>query len=271
MICRLSMDGKKLKLPEKKKERDIEINHFHAWFHDFHVLQNINLTFSGKSISCIVGPSGSGKSSLIRCINRINDDTDGFFYKGNILFGKLNVYDNGTDVNHLRTQVGMVFQKPCVFPKSIYENVLFGIKYLRKLSRDEKYQIVENNLRAVSLWKEVSDRLHKKAITLSLGQQQKLSIARTLALEPKVLLLDEPTSSLDPISTNAIENLILRLKEHYTIIYVTHNIDQARRLADYMVFMCNSKVIEHGAKEKIFTNPDKQQTLDYLNHEFCAC
>lgn len=254
----------------------IEIGNFNVWFNDIHILRDLNVRFRENQITCIIGPSGSGKSTLIRSINRINDDIEGFAYKGEIILNNghisvQNIYHNGTDVNFLRTQVGMVFQKPCVFPKSIYENVLFGIKYLKKLSRQEKQQIVEENLKAVSLWKEVSNRLHDKAATLSIGQQQRLCIARTLAVKPSVILLDEPTSSLDPISTYAIENLMLQLKRQYTIIFVTHNIVQAKRIADYIVFICEGRIIEHGTKEKLFSNPDEQQTVDYLSNEYCEC
>lgn len=263
------------KLPENSGNSVIEMNHFHVWFNNSHILKDFHIQFQEKQISCIIGPSGSGKSTMIRSINRINDDIDGFTYQGNILFhGHLHshtIYQNGTDVNHLRTQIGMVFQKPCVFPRSIYENVLFGIKHTKKLSKQKKQQIIEENLRAVSLWDEVSYRLQEKASTLSIGQQQRLCIARTLAVKPTVILLDEPTSSLDPISTYAVENLLLRLKEHYTILFVTHNILQAKRIADYIVFVCDGKIIEHGPKEKLFSHPEKRQTKDYLNTEYCEC
>lgn len=260
---------------EESENIVVEIKGFNAWFNDFHVLKDVCAGFREKSINCIIGPSGSGKSTLIRSINRINDDVDGFLYEGDVLFNGYNhgrsVYHKDVDVNHLRTKVGMVFQKPCVFPKSIYENALLGVKYLRKLSKREKLQIVEENLSAVSLWKEVSARLHEKATTLSIGQQQRLCIARTLAVKPTVILLDEPTSSLDPVSTYAIEKLMLRLKEKYTIIFITHNIVQAKRIADYLVFMCEGQVIEEGTREKMFASPDKRQTKDYLSGEYCEC
>ncbi|ODS31355.1 MAG: ABC-type phosphate transport system ATPase component [Candidatus Scalindua rubra] len=269
----------KLTYPEKELEESeniiIGIKDFNAWFNDFHVLKDVCVGFREKSINCIIGPSGSGKSTLIRSINRINDDVDGFIHQGDVLFnGHIHgrsIYHKDVDVNHLRTKVGMVFQKPCVFPKSIYENALLGVKYLKKLSKHEKLRIVEENLNAVSLWKEVSNRLHEKATTLSIGQQQRLCIARTLAVKPTVILLDEPTSSLDPVSTYAIEKLMLQLKEQYTIIFITHNIVQAKRIADYLVFMCEGQVIEEGTKEKLFSNPDKQQTKDYLSNEYCEC
>ncbi|MDR4507924.1 MAG: phosphate ABC transporter ATP-binding protein [Candidatus Brocadiaceae bacterium] len=253
----------------------IEMNHFHVWFRGVHILKDFHIQFHEKKMICIIGPSGSGKSTMIRSINRINDDVDGFTYQGNILFhGHMHgqaIYQNGFDVNLLRTKIGMVFQKPCVFPRSISDNVLFGVKHIKKLSKQEKQEIVEKNLRAVSLWDEVSFRLQEKASSLSIGQQQRLCIARTLAVKPSTILLDEPTSSLDPISTNAIENLLLRLKERYTILFVTHNILQAKRIADYIVFVCEGRIIEHGPKEKLFSQPEKQQTRDYLNTEYCEC
>lgn len=264
------------KLLERMERPAIEIDHFNVWFNGLHILKDFHIRFRKKQITCIIGPSGSGKSTFIRSINRINDEVDGFSHQGNIVFNNgqsngENVYHNGTDVNFLRARVGMVFQKPCVFPKSIYENVLFGIKYLKKLSKHERQQIVEENLRAVLLWEEVSDRLHEKAVNLSIGQQQRLCIARSLAVKPSVILLDEPTSSLDHISAYAIESLMLQLKNQYTIIFVTHNIVQAKRIADHVVFICDGKVIEHGPKEKLFSNPDKQQTRDYLSNEYCEC
>ncbi|MCR4289345.1 MAG: phosphate ABC transporter ATP-binding protein [Candidatus Scalindua sp.] len=269
----------KFTCPEQELEEPenilVEIKNFNVWFNDFHVLKDICVRFREKSINCIIGPSGSGKSTLIRSVNRINDDIDGFIHHGDVHFNGYtrgrSIYHKDIDVNNLRTKVGMVFQKPCVFPKSIYENTLLGVKYLKKHSKQEKLQIVEENLNAVSLWKEVSSRLHEKATTLSIGQQQRLCIARTLAVKPTVILLDEPTSSLDPVSTYAIEKLMLQLKEQYTIIFITHNIVQAKRIADYLVFMCEGQVIEEGTKEKLFSNPDKQQTKDYLSNEYCEC
>lgn len=244
---------------------------FNAWYGNPHILNNINLTFQRKRVNCIIGPSGSGKSTLIRSINRINDDDEGFTPKGAILFNGKNVYDRSVDVTCLRTQIGMVFQRPCIFPKSITENVLFGLRHIKKLSRHERLQVAEENLRAVSLWKEVSHRLGDRAHSLSIGQQQRLCIARALAMKPEVVLLDEPTSSLDPVSTRAIEDLMLTLKKDYTIVFVTHSIQQARRIADRLIFMCDGKIIEEGDKEKLFADPENEQTRNFLNEEFCEC
>ncbi len=257
--------------PELDIQPIIKADHFHVWYGDIHVLNDISVSFRQHQINCIIGPSGSGKSTLIRSINRINDGVAGFSPKGTLQFNGKNIYDRATDVNKLRTQVGLVFQKPCVFPKSIHENVLFGVQHLRKLSRQEKLQIVEENLKAVGLWKEVSHRLHDRAISLSIGQQQRLCIARTLAVHPEVILFDEPTSSLDPVSTRAIEGLMIELAKKYTIVFVTHDILQAERISDQLIFMCNGKIIEQGHKEKLFHHPEKEQTRNYLKDEYCDC
>jgi len=254
-----------------QEQSAININQLNVYFDDIQVLKDIQVDFLKNKINCIIGPSGSGKSTLIRSINRINDDVQGFKANGKVLFDNNNIYQENIDVTSLRTKIGMVFQKPCVFPTSIYNNVLFGIQHLKKLAKQEKNQLVEENLKAVSLWKEVAHRLHDKASSLSIGQQQRLCIARTLAVQPKVILLDEPTSSLDPISTQAIETLLLHLKEKYTLIFVTHNIQQANRIADQLIFMCEGKIIEQGAKEKLFSKPKQAQTKAYLNDEYCDC
>lgn len=244
---------------------------FHVWFNEAHILRAIDVGLHEKRIHCIVGPSGSGKSTLIRSLNRMHDDVDGYRFKGDIHIQNENILGPSVNVVKLRKEMGMVFQKPCVFPMSIFENVLFGIAHLKKLSESEKMQIVEDNLKATFLWKEVSHRLHDRAVSLSLGQQQRLCIARTLAVKPNVLLLDEPTSSLDPVSSRAIEDLMLDLKANYTIVFVTHNIQQAQRIADHLIFMCQGRVIEQGSKQKLFSNPDQEQTLKYLNEEYCDC
>lgn len=249
----------------------VQIHDFHVWFGDAHILQGIDTAFREYCVNCIVGPSGSGKSTLIRSINRMNDEAKNYRFKGAISLNGQNILTKSLNVTRLRTEVGMVFQRPCVFPKSIFDNVLFGIQHLRKLSRQEKQQIVEETLKSVSLWKEVSHRLHDKSASLSLGQQQRLCIARTLAVKPKMLLLDEPTSSLDPVSTRAIEALMLELKKTYTIVLVTHDIRQAQRVADYLIFMCNGRIIEQGPKRRLFTQPQKEQTRQYLNEEYCDC
>ena len=256
--------------PESQK-KSMEISDFHVWMHDHHVLSDVNLSFSDKKITCIIGPSGSGKSTLVRSLNRINDEVEGFRIQGDIKLKGDSIYHKKQDTAELRSKVGMVFQKPCVFPKSISENVLFGIQHQKKLNKYEKLKLVEENLRAASLWKEVSHRLNDPASSLSIGQQQRLCIARTLALKPQVILLDEPTSSLDPISSKAIEDMMLKLKEKYTLIFVTHNIQQARRIADDLIFICDGKVIEQGKASTLFSCATDPQTKAYLNNEFCDC
>jgi phosphate transport system ATP-binding protein len=248
----------------------IETEKFNVWFHDTHVLKDIVVSFSKGLINCIVGPSGGGKSTFIRSINRINDGIDGFVVQGDLFFKGRNIYAAGTDVTQIRKAIGIVFQKPCVFPKSISENVLFGLQPLR-ITKLEKLRIVEKQLKAVSLWKEVSHRLNDPATSLSIGQQQRLCIARTLAINPEVILLDEPTSALDPVSTRAIEELMLKLKEHYTLVFVTHNIQQAKRIADKLIFICDGQVIEQGDKDKLFNHPDHERTRIYLHDEYCEC
>ncbi len=249
----------------------VKVNDLNVWFGTAHILREIAVSFQEYRINCIVGPSGSGKSTLIRSINRMNDDVAGYCAKGTIHVDGKDIMSESINVAKLRQEVGMVFQKPCVFPKSISENVLFGMQDLKKLTVQERLQIVENNLKLTALWREVSHRLHDKAVTLSLGQQQRLCIARTLAVKPKVVLLDEPTSSLDPVSSRAVEELMLELKKEYTIVFVTHNIQQAQRVADHLVFMCNGGVIEQGSKQKLFHNPEKELTRKYLNEEYCDC
>jgi len=243
----------------------------HVWFGHSHVLSGITVAFQPHCINGIVGPSGSGKTTLLRCLNRMNDDVDGHTLKGRAFVDGKDIYAKEQDVVEVRRDVGMVFQKPCVFPKSIAENVMFGVARQKKLNRQEKAQLVEENLKAVSLWGEVRHRLDDLAGSLSLGQQQRLCLARTLAVKPRVILLDEPTSSLDPVSARAIEDLMVSLKKDYTLVLVTHNIGQASRIADHLVFMCDGKVIEQGPKTLLFNNPENAQTRRYLQEEYCEC
>lgn len=257
--------------PEPAISSVIEVENFHVWINKSHILNNISLSLLNNKINCIVGPSGSGKSTLVRSINRINDNVQGMRTQGVIKVDQQDIYAKQVDVTNLRTGIGMVFQKPCVFPKSIRQNVVFGIAHLRKLSDHESAQLVEDKLKAVSLWKEVSHRLDDPAQSLSIGQQQRLCIARTLAIEPKVILLDEPTSSLDPVSTHAIEELMVELKKEYTIVLVTHNILQAKRIADHLIFICNGEMIEQGDKQNLFNKPEQLQTMNYLRDEYCDC
>jgi len=249
----------------------IRLSKFGVWIKESHIVDNVSLDIPENKITCIIGPSGGGKSTLLRSLNRMNDELNGLVTEGEIYFKGKEIHQKEIDLVSLRADVGMVFQKPCVFPKSISENVLFGVQHHKKLSKLEKLHIVEECLKTVSLWDEVSHRLHDKASSLSIGQQQRLCIARTLAVKPKVILLDEPTSSLDPVSTRAIEEMMLKLKDKYTIVFVTHNIKQAKRIAHKLVFVCNGKVIEQGDSETVFNNPMSSQTRDYISEEFCDC
>jgi phosphate transport system ATP-binding protein len=248
----------------------ITISGFNVSINNKSILNDINLVVPKNQITCIIGPSGSGKSTLIRSINRINDDIFGFETTGSILFRNEMIFKKNLNVVQLRKDIGMVFQKPCVFPKSIRENVLFGIQHTKKLSKIEKDEIVEKQLKAAALWEEVSKRLDDKGNSLSIGQQQRLCIARTLAMQPQVILLDEPTSSLDPVSTKAIEEMMLNLKEQYTIVFVTHNIQQAKRIADRIVFMCDGQILEQGTANEILTKSKHPKTRSYLVDEYCA-
>jgi len=244
---------------------------FNVWHRDAQILYDFTVDFQPRSINCVIGPSGGGKSTFIRSINRINDGVAGFDHAGTLTFNNQDIHAQEVDINDLRSLIGMVFQKPCVFPDSIFNNVLFGRQDLKTLSSREQHHIVEENLRAVALWDETSHRLHSPARELSIGQQQRLCIARTLAVGPEVILFDEPTSALDPVSTRAIETLMLSLKTRYTIIFVTHNIQQARRIADYLVFICAGRIIEQGAADQMLSNPADPQTRNYLDDEFCQC
>lgn len=258
-------------IPAPAQEMAICTVDFNAWFNDAHILNNVTASFPAKGITCIIGPSGSGKSTLIRSINRINDEVAGFLRKGAIRFNGRDIYTDYQDVTELRTEIGMVFQKPTVFPKPISDNVLFGLRNRSKLSRADKLTIIEENLKAVSLWKEVAHRLDDSATSLSGGQQQRLCIARALAMKPKILLLDEATASVDPVSGRAIEDLLQKLKRDYTILVVTHDLPQTRRIADHIIFMCDGEIIEQGTRDKMINNPDREKTKTYLSDNFCDC
>lgn len=231
-------------------------------------LRDINLSVPRRSVTAFIGPSGCGKSSLLRCFNRMNDLVDDCVIEGSIALNGENILDRGVDVAELRRRVGMVFQKPNPFPKSIYENVAYGLRIQginRKRVLDE---VVETSLRSAALWDEVKDRLFDSALGMSGGQQQRLVIARTIAVEPEVLLLDEPASALDPISTLRIEELINELKTNYTIVIVTHNMQQAARVSDYTAFMDMGYMVEYDTTDTIFTNPAKKQTEDYITGRY---
>lgn len=251
-----------------KKKSKIEVNSVSVWYDDFNALDKIDLVIHPKTVTSFIGPSGCGKSTFLRLFNRMNDYVDGFRLEGTILIDGSDIYKEKTNVEELRKNVGMVFQKPNPFPKSIFDNVAYGLKIQgikdKKLISDR----VEKALKQADLWEEVKDNLKKSALTLSGGQQQRLCIARTLAVEPSIILMDEPTSALDPISTAKIEELIYELKKDYTIVIVTHNMQQASRISDYTAFFYLGKLIEFSKTKNLFTNPAKKQTERYITGRF---
>ena len=232
------------------------------------VLKHINMDIAKGQVTAFIGPSGCGKSTLLRCLNRLNDLVDGCTTSGSIVVGGLQILDQTLDVTALRKRVGMVFQKPNPFPKTIYENVAYGPRVLGIRNKAQLDDIVEKSLRAAALWDEAKERLHDNALGLSGGQHQRLCIARTIAVEPEVVLMDEPCSALDPIATTKIEELIHELKKQYTIVIVTHNMQQAARVSDFTAFMYLGELIEFGQTEKLFTTPEKQATEDYITGRF---
>jgi phosphate transport system ATP-binding protein len=244
--------------------------HLNAYFFRIHALKNVDLGFAENHITAIIGPSGCGKSTLVRCLNRMHEVVPGARAEGQVLLDGENIYEPGVDPVQVRRRIGMVFQKATPFPTmSIEDNVAAGLKLNGVgLSRAERDRIVERSLRQSALWDEVKDRLNRPGISLSGGQQQRLCVARALAVEPEVLLMDEPCSALDPISTARIEELLLELKTDYTIVLVTHNMQQAARTADFTAFMYTGDLIEFGETKQIFTNPARRETEDYITGRF---
>ncbi|MBX8601057.1 phosphate ABC transporter ATP-binding protein PstB [Pseudomonas cichorii] len=246
----------------------IQVRGLEFFYNQQKSLKSIDMMIPEKRITSIIGPSGCGKSTLLRVFNRIYSMYPKQEARGEVLLNGENILAPGYSMNRLRSQVGMVFQKPVPFPMSIFENIAYAIRHHEKLSRREMEDRVEQALRGAALWDEVKDKLKNSATSLSGGQQQRLCIARTIALRPQVLLLDEPTSALDPISTGRIEQLITELKEQFTVIIVTHNMQQAARCSDYTAFMFMGELIEHGDTDTIFTKPSKTQTEDYITGRF---
>lgn len=238
------------------------------WYGENQALKNINITIPEKSITALIGPSGCGKSTFLKTLNRMNDLIPIVKITGEVFYNGRNIFDKNVDVNELRRDVGMVFQKPNPFPMSIYDNIAYGPRTHGITSKVKLDEIVEQALRDAAIWDEVNDRLKKNALGLSGGQQQRLCIARALAVEPKVLLMDEPTSALDPISTSRIEELALQLKEKYTIIIVTHNMQQAVRISDNTAFFLLGELVEFGETEKLFSQPKDKRTEDYITGRF---
>ncbi len=251
-----------------KKKNMIEAQDVKVYYDDFMAIKGIDMKIRANKVTAFIGPSGCGKSTFLRLFNRMNDYVDGFRMEGEISIHDENIYTKKVNVEQLRKEVGMVFQKPNPFPKSIFENVAYGLK-IQGIS-DKKFlqEKVESSLKQVALWDEVKDDLNKSALALSGGQQQRLCIARTLAVEPTVILMDEPTSALDPISTAKIEELIYELKDKYTIVIVTHNMQQASRVSDFTAFFYLGELIEYDKTKKIFTNPEKKQTENYITGRF---
>lgn len=248
----------------------IRLQGFSAYYGENCIISNVTLDVPQRGVTCLIGPSGAGKSTLLRSLNRINEESGQASISGTAEILGRDLTSGYPDVTELRRKVGMVFQTPCVFPRSISENVLFGLRQ-EKLSKSEKRDVVENCLRAAALWDEVSRRLGDSALSLSLGQQQRLCIARALAMSPEILLLDEPTASIDPVSARAIENLVMDLSSKMTVIMVTHNIAQAKRISDQVVFLCDGQIVESGAKTDMFSRRSSDKTRTYLTEEFCDC
>lgn len=243
------------------------VKNLDLWYNDFKALKNINLGMQENSITAFIGPSGCGKSTLLKSLNRMNDLVEGCRITGKVLLDGDDIYGN-MDVNLLRKRVGMVFQKPNPFPMSIYDNIAFGPRTHGIRSKARLDEIVEESLRDAAIWDETKDVLKKSALAMSGGQQQRLCIARALAVKPEVLLMDEPTSALDPISTSKIEDLALELKKKYTIIMVTHNMQQAVRISDYTAFFLLGEVVEYSETEKMFSTPQDKRTEDYITGRF---
>lgn len=252
----------------EENDFDISVRKFNLYYNDFQALKNINIDIHENEVTALIGPSGCGKSTFLKSINRMNDLIDSCRIEGKILIGGKDIYDSKKDVNELRKNVGMVFQKPNPFPMSIYDNIAFAPRTFGIKKRTELDRIVEESLKKASIFDEVKDRLKKSALGLSGGQQQRLCIARSLAANPKILLMDEPTSALDPISTSKIEELIDELKKDYTIIIVTHNMQQATRVADKTAFFLLGELVEFDDTEKIFNKPNDKRTENYITGRF---
>jgi len=250
-----------------KKDNKFSIRDVNLWYNDFQALKNIDLDIPANMITAFIGPSGCGKSTLIRSLNRMNDLVEGCKITGEIMLDDENIYGH-IDVNMLRKRVGMVFQKPNPFPMSVYDNIAYGPRTHGIKTKHQLDEIVEKSLRNAAIWDETKDRLRKSALSLSGGQQQRLCIARALSVGPEVLLMDEPTSALDPISTTKIEELVTQLKKEYTVVIVTHNMQQATRISDNTGFFLLGELIEHGSTEQIFSLPKDKRCEDYITGRF---
>ena len=246
----------------------ITVKDMNLWYGDHQALKNINIEIPEKSITALIGPSGCGKSTFLKTLNRMNDLVPNVKITGDIRYNGADIFGKDVDVNSLRKEIGMVFQKPNPFPMSIYDNVAYGPRTHGITNKAQLDEIVESALRDAAIWDEVKDRLKKNALGMSGGQQQRLCIARALAVQPKILLMDEPTSALDPISTSRIEELVMELKEKYTIVMVTHNMQQAVRVSDYTAFFLLGELVEFGKTDDIFSQPKDKRTEDYITGRF---
>ncbi len=246
----------------------LTVNNLNVYIQKKHILKNVNLSIPDKSITCIIGPSGCGKTTLLRSFNRLHDDSPDVKLSGSVFIDDEDIYGRNVEVTHIRKKMGLLAQRPTVLPMSIYDNVAYGPKLYGTRRRRKIYEIVKHQLEAVGLWNEVKDRLKTPAVRLSIGQQQRLCLARGLAVEPEIILGDEATSALDPISTTIIEELFLQLKKKYSIVLVTHTLRQAKRIADYVAFMYLGELIEFGPAEEFFNNPKQKLTREYLDGSF---
>jgi len=252
----------------KIRNANLRVNNLNAYIQKNHILKNVNIEIPDKKITCIIGPSGCGKSTLLKTFNRLIDDTEGVKYDGSILVDGTDIFNNKTEITEIRKKMGLLSQRPCPLPMSIYDNIAFGCKMHGEHKKKKLNQIVEEQLKAVGLWEEVKNRLNSPASKLSIGQQQRLCLARGLAVEPEFILADEATSALDPISSKHIEQLFVELKQDYAIIMVTHTLRQALRIADHVVFMYLGEVIEAGPADEVFHNPKQELTRKYLEGAF---
>jgi phosphate transport system ATP-binding protein len=256
------------RVTETETMSSVDVRNLNVWFKNNHVLKEVSFTMQEKAVTAIMGPSGCGKTTLIRAINRMNELTSESRTSGEVIIDGVNIYAEGSSVYDLRRKVGMVFQKPNPFPKSIFENVAFGPRIHKTASGNALKEIVEKSLKGAALWEEVKDRLNDSAFGLSGGQQQRLCIARALAAEPEVILMDEPCSALDPAATAKIESLIRELGKRYTVIIVTHNLQQAARVSDFTAFMYMGQLIEYGDTDNVFENPKSEITEKYITGKF---
>lgn len=252
----------------KLKESYLKVSDLNLYINNTHILKNVNLEIPDKKITCIIGPSGCGKSTLLKTFNRLIDDTEGVRFDGSIWVDGLDIFDAKTEITEIRKKMGLLSQRPCPLPMSIYDNIAFGCRLHSLKNKKKLNEVVEKQFRAVGLWEEVKDRLNSPASKLSIGQQQRLCLARGLAVEPEFILADEATSALDPISSRLIEELFVELKKDYSIILVTHTLRQALRIADHVIFMYMGEVIEAGPADEVFNNPKQELTRKYLEGAF---